>query len=75
MGFWGYILDTVRKNLEICGVPAPTSRDALDAVLFVSAITMTADNPFGSLSHAMSVFLQKRSSAARVYVVYFLVTV
>ena len=75
MGFRGYIIDTVRKKLEICGVPAPTSRDRLDAILFVPAKTVTADNPFGSLSHAMSAFLQKRSCAARVYVVYFLVTI
>ena len=75
MGFQGYILDTVRKNFEICRVPAPTSQDRLDAILFVPATTVTTDNPFGSLSHAMSAFLQKRLCAARVYLVYFLVTI
>ena len=35
--------------------------DSMDAILFVPAITLTADHPFASLSHAMSTQCSRRS--------------
>ena len=81
MGFQDYIQDTTKK-FRNCGVPAPMDR--LDDILFVPAIIVTADHPFGSLSHAMSTQCSRRCCridhvrlgfTSGVYVMYFLVTI